>query len=93
MSFRDSFTRDSSSSENLQYDDAAAYHFYLTMLLLITLPLLYHIIKTILNPFAHIPNLKQIEQKKQFKSRIQKFKKEYRFNYATKGFVLKVHHS
>lgn len=67
MSFKDTFTRDSSSNENLQYDDAAAYHFYLTMLLLITIPLIYSIFKSVLNPFGHIPDLKDIENKSQFK--------------------------
>jgi hypothetical protein len=58
MSFRDTFTRNSSSSENLQYDDTAAYHFLTTMLLLLVIPILYSIFKSFLNPFGHIPKLK-----------------------------------
>ncbi len=57
MSFRDTFTRGSGSSENLRYDDTAAYHFYITILLVITIPLLYSILKSIFNPFSHIPRL------------------------------------
>ena len=60
MSFRDAFTRSSTSSENLRYDDAAAYHFYITILIIVGLPLGWSIFKTILNPFSYIPNLKEI---------------------------------
>jgi hypothetical protein len=45
------------------------------MLLLIIVPLFYNIIKAILNPFGHIPNLKDIENKPQFTKKIIKFKK------------------
>lgn len=58
MSFRDTFTRNSSSSENLQYDDTAAYHFFATILLIVSVPLFYHLIKSCLNPFGYIPRLK-----------------------------------
>lgn len=58
MSFKDTFTRNSNSSENLQYDDTAAYHFFTTILLIVSVPLLYNIIKSILNPFGYIPRLK-----------------------------------
>ena len=57
MSFRDTFTRSQTSSDNLQYDDAAAYHFYTTMLILVLIPISYSIIKTLKNPFGHIPKL------------------------------------
>ena len=63
MSFRDAFTRSSTSSENLRYDDAAAYHFFITILIIVGLPLGWSIIKTIINPFSYIPNLKEIEKK------------------------------
>jgi hypothetical protein len=74
MSFRDTFTRNSSSNENLQYDDTAAYHFLATILIIVALPLLYNIFKTILNPFGYIPKLKDIEGKPQFIKKIAKFK-------------------
>lgn len=74
MSFRDTFTR-GSGSENLQYDDTAAYHFCTTMLILIAVPLFYSIIKSILYPFSHIPSLHEIEKKPQFKEKVKKFKK------------------
>ena len=57
MSFRDTFTRSQTSSENLQYDDTAAYHFYTTILLIVLIPISYSIIKTIKNPFGYIPKL------------------------------------
>ena len=60
MSFRDTFTRSSNSSENLRYDDAAAYHFYVTVLLILGIPLAWSILKTILNPFSHIPSLSEL---------------------------------
>ena len=66
MSFKDTFTRDSSGKENLQYDDVAFHHFFITILLVITIPILYSIIKTILNPFGYLPILKDIEKKRQF---------------------------
>ena len=74
MSFRDTFTR-GGSSENLRYDDAAAYHFYITILIIAAVPLTWSILKTIFNPFSHIPNLNQLEQKRQFRDKIGKFKK------------------
>ena len=93
MSFRDTFTRSESSSENLQYDDNAAYHFYTTILLLVFLPLTYSVIKTVLNPFGHIPHLKEIEKKPHFIKKITKFKKENRLNYLSCWFIFKVLHS
>ena len=90
MSFRDTFTRNSSGKENLQYDDVAFHHFFITLLLVIALPLLYTVIRTILNPFRHLPNLKEIEQKKQFQDKIARFKKENKYSYVTVGFVFKV---
>lgn len=57
MSFREAFTRNSNSSEQLRYDDAAAYHFCITLLIIVFLPLTYSILKTILAPFSHIPTL------------------------------------
>jgi hypothetical protein len=57
MSFKETFTRNSNSSENLRYDDNAAYHFYMTILIITVLPLAYSLIKTITNPFSHIPTL------------------------------------
>lgn len=90
MSFRDTFTRDSSGKENLQYDDVAFHHFFITLLLVIAVPLLYTVIRTILNPFRHLPNLKEIETKKQFSEKIARFKKDNKYNFITIGFVLKV---
>ena len=90
MSFKDAFTRNSNSSENLRYDDNAAYHFYMTILIIVVLPLAYSIIKTIANPFSHIPNLSEVEKKRQFRDKISKFKKENRYAYITFKFVLKV---
>ncbi len=75
MSFRDTFTRNSNSSENLRYDDNAAYHFYITILIIVCIPLGWSILKTILNPFSHIPNLNELEKKRQFRDKIAKFKK------------------
>ena len=60
MSFRDAFTRNNNSSDNLRYDDAAAYHFYITVLIIVALPLAWSILSTMLNPFSHIPNLKEL---------------------------------
>lgn len=74
MSFRDTFTR-SSGSENLRYDDAAAYHFYITILIIVVVPLGWSVLKTIANPFSHIPTLSELEKKKQFRDKIAKFKK------------------
>lgn len=74
MSFRDTFTR-SSSSENLRYDDAAAYHFYITILIIVVVPLGWSVLKTITNPFSHIPTLSELEKKKQFRDKIARFKK------------------
>lgn len=91
MSFRDTFTRNSNSNENLQYDDTAAYHFFATILILVSVPLLYTIIKPILNPFGYIPRLKDIENKPQFSKKIAKFKKENRYKFVTCWFVVKVH--
>ena len=90
MSFRDTFTRNSNSSENLRYDDNAAYHFYITILILVVVPLGYNIAKTILNPFSHIPTLSELEKKRQFRDKISKFKKENKYNYISFKFVLKV---
>lgn len=90
MSFRDSFTRNTSGKENLQYDDIAFHHFFITLLLVIFLPLLYTVIRTIINPFRHLPNLKDIEEKRQFQSKIKRFKKDNKFSYVTVGFVFKV---
>lgn len=89
MSFRDTFTRNS-SNENLQYDDTAAYHFLTTMLLLIAIPLFYNIIKALLNPFGHIPRLKEIEDKPQFVKKIAKFKKENKYKFVNCWFIVKV---
>ena len=89
MSFRDTFTRND-SSENLQYDDNASYHFFTTILLLVLLPLLYSIIKTILNPFGNIPRLKEIEKEPHFVKKVAKFKQENRFSYFGCWFVFKV---
>lgn len=75
MSFRDTFTRSDTSSENLQYDDTAAYHFYTTLLILVLIPISYSVLKTIRNPFGHIPRLESIEKKPQFIKKINKFKK------------------
>lgn len=61
MSFRETFTRSSNSSEKLQYDDLAAYHFLITVLIIAFIPLAYSIVSTILSPFSHIPNLKELE--------------------------------
>ena len=90
MSFRDTFTRSSSSSEGLRYDDAAAYHFYITVLIIGVLPLGWSLLKTVTSPFSHIPTLSEVEKKRQFRDKIAKFKKENRFNYITFGFFLKV---
>lgn len=90
MSFREAFTRNSNSSEQLRYDDAAAYHFCITLLIIAFLPLAYSILKTILAPFSHIPTLNELEKKRQFRDKIQRFKKENRYNYITFKFVLKV---
>jgi len=60
MSFKDSFTRDSSGKENLQYDDLAFHHFFITILLVVAVPMLYTVLKTILNPFGHLPKLKEV---------------------------------
>lgn len=90
MSFRDSFTRNTSGKENLQYDDVAFHHFFITLLLVIVIPLFYTVIRTILNPFRHLPNLKDIENKKQFQEKIARFKKDNRYSYLTVGFVVKV---
>ena len=90
MSFRDTFTRDSSGKENLQYDDVAFHHFFITLLLVIVLPLLYTVVRTILNPFRHLPNLKEIEDKKQFQDKISRFKKDNKYSYITCGFIFKV---
>ena len=90
MSFRETFTRSSNSSEQLRYDDTAAYHFFITILIIIFLPLLYSIIKTIFNPFSHIPTLDELEKKRQFRDKIKKFKKDNRYNFITFKFVLKV---
>lgn len=89
MSFRDAFTR-GSSSENLRYDDAAAYHFYMTVLIIVGLPLGWSILKTITNPFSHIPTLSELEKKRQFRDKIAKFKKENKYGFITFRFVLKV---
>jgi translocation protein SEC63 len=90
MSFRDAFTRSSNSSENLRYDDAAAYHFYITMLLIVGLPLGWSILFTFLNPFSHIPSLSLLEKKRQFRDKIIKFKRSNRFSFFTFKFVLKL---
>lgn len=90
MSFRDTFTRNSNSSENLRYDDAAAFHFYITILIIVVVPLGWSLFKTLLNPFSHIPTLSQLEQKRQFRDKIAKFKKENRYTFLTFKFVLKV---
>jgi hypothetical protein len=74
----------------LRYDDAAAYHFFITLLIIAFLPLCYSIVKTILYPFSHIPTLDDLEKKRQFRDKIQKFKKENRYNYITFKFGLKV---
>ena len=60
MSFRDTFTRNESGNENLQYDDISFHHFFITILLVIFIPLFYNIIKTLLNPFGYVPKLKDI---------------------------------
>ncbi len=54
------------------------------------IPLLYTTVRTILNPFGHIPKLADIENKPQFSKKIAKFKKENRYSYITCGFVFKV---
>jgi len=60
MSFRETFTRNSGGSDNLRYDDTAAYHFYVTILIIVVGPLLYSIFKTILNPFSNIPQIHEL---------------------------------
>ena len=90
MSFRDTFTRSSNSSENLRYDDAAAYHFYITVLIIVGIPLGWSIIKTIFSPFSHIPSLPVLEKKRQFRDKIDKFKRENKYAFITFRFVLKV---
>lgn len=54
------------------------------------IPLAYSIIRTILNPFSHIPTLSELEKKRQFRDKISKFKKENKYSYITFKFVLKV---
>lgn len=88
MSFRESFTR--SSNENLQYDDAAAQHFFMTILIIVVLPLLYSLLKSALFPFSHIKSLSQLEKEPRFKAKILKYKKENRFKFLTFGYVLKL---
>jgi hypothetical protein len=61
-----------------------------TILIIIFLPLCYSILKTIINPFSHIPTLDELEKKKQFRDKIEKFKKDNRYNYLTFKFALKV---
>lgn len=90
MSFRDAFTRSSTSSENLRYDDAAAYHFYMTVLIIVGIPLGWSIIKTVSNPFSHIPSLPELEKKRQFRDKIAKFRRENKFSFVTFRFILKV---
>ena len=47
------------------------------MLLLIIVPLFYNIIKAILNPFGHIPNLKDIENVYRFIDKVKKEDSKY----------------
>jgi preprotein translocase subunit Sec63 len=89
MSFKDTFTR-TNSSENLRYDDNAAYHFYMTILIIVVIPLTYSLLKTIFNPFSHIPTLSDLEKRRQFRDKISKFKKENKYSYITFKFILKV---
>lgn len=90
MSFRDTFTRNSNSSEQLRYDDTAAYHFFVTLLIIAVIPLGWSILRTMLDPFSHIPTLGELERKRQFRDKIQKFKKDNKYSYLTFKFVLKV---
>jgi hypothetical protein len=89
MSFRDTFTK-SSSSENLQYDDNAAYHFYVTILAIVGVGLAWSVSRRILYPFAHITSLELVENSPHFKEKIQRFKKDNRWSYVSFTFILKV---
>ncbi len=75
MSFRDTFTRNQSDSENLSYDDNAASYFIVTILTLVLVPLLYSLLSNILNPFSHFPELKETEKLPMFREKAEKFKK------------------
>lgn len=90
MSFRETFGRSSSSSENLRYDDLASYHFLVTLLVIAIVPLGYSILKTIFNPFGRFPNVTHLQEKRQFREKIDRFKKEHRYSYITCGFVFKI---
>lgn len=57
MSFRDTFTR-GSGNQNLQYDDSASMYFIVTLLIVIILPLVVSILKSILFPLRNIKGIK-----------------------------------
>ena len=69
MSFKDTFTRDS-TSHHLRYDDTAFHHFFVTLLLIIGVPLAYSVVSNILNPFKHIKGLDEIAKKRMFRDKI-----------------------
>lgn len=89
MSFRETFTRSSSNSEHLRYDDTAAYHFGITILIILACPLAYSLLSAVLRPFSHIPQLDDLQKKRHFRDKIARFKKENRHAYFTFKFVLK----
>lgn len=90
MSFRDTFTRSSSSSENLQYDDTASMHFLATVLCLVGLALLYSLAKNVLFPWGRVRGLAQAEKNSVLKPKVQRFKRERRYAFLSFWFVLKV---
>jgi preprotein translocase subunit Sec63 len=89
MSFRDTFTR-SSSSENLQYDDTASLHFLATVMSILSVALLYNIGKKALFPWGNVRGLKEAGKNSVMKAKVERFKKERRYSFLTFWWLLKL---